>query len=260
MAMKRTRKTKGNGAEEKSKSDGAEGKPDGVSLPKSSLPKRGEAADARTKPKTTARSPSRKSAQGDNGKPETTRRKRGAVGQAIRPDMEAAPSSGERAETDAHAKEPEALLEQKEAGIAAALFNSLESFAKLHRLGRVVGPTKFDWGGVENHDLLPEMAFVSFGRWAPYRHVPRTLTWHVVPDLVVEIVRDSNSNEALGSRLLDYFKAGVSRVLVVHPRDLRVLDCLSPSEHRTLNRDQRLEGGALLPGFELQLADLAGGG
>ena len=64
------------------------------------------------------------------------------------------------------------------------------------------------------------MAFVSFDRWAPYRQVPRTLTWHVVPDLVVEIVGESEEAEESDTRLNDYFRAGVTRVWVVHTHEL----------------------------------------
>jgi Uma2 family endonuclease len=146
----------------------------------------------------------------------------------------------------------------EEARVESALFRSLESFAQLHGLGRVAGTMKFDWGEIENHDLHPDIAFVSFTRWAPYRHVPKNLTWHVVPNLVVEIVRESRPTEDLGTRLSDYFKAGVDRVWVVHPRKLQILDYQSPSEYRTLKRDQTLDGGSLLPGFELTLTGLAG--
>jgi Uma2 family endonuclease len=102
------------------------------------------------------------------------------------------------------------------------------------------------------------MAFVSFERWAPYRQVPSTLTWHVVPDLVVELLGDSEDEKQIQGRLDDYFKAGVRRAWMVHPGDFRILDYESPSECRTLKFDECIDGGSLLPGFQLPLTELKG--
>jgi Uma2 family endonuclease len=141
--------------------------------------------------------------------------------------------------------------------IASTLHQALESHASTNQLGRVTGEARFDWGDVENPDLRPDLAFVSFDRWAAYRHVPSALTWHVVPDLVVEILEESEKAKELGPRLNDYFKAGVNRVWVVDPRDLRVFDYLSASEYRILGPRDRLDGGIVMPGFQLEISELA---
>jgi Uma2 family endonuclease len=114
----------------------------------------------------------------------------------------------------------------------------------------------FDWGGVESQSLSPHLAFVSVERWAPYRHVPSTLTWHVVPDLVVEVLTKSEDEKAVQGRLNDYFKAGVKRVWMVRPDEFRILDYESPSAHRTLKYDECIDGGTVLPGFRLPLSEL----
>ena len=140
--------------------------------------------------------------------------------------------------------------------ISSALFQALESHATAHNLGHVAREGQFDWGEVENPNLRPDLAFISFDRWAAYRNVPTTLTWHVVPDLVVELVTEDEKTEEFGTRLDDYFKAGVSRVWVVYP-DLRIFDYQSPSEYQILNRDQSIDGGTMLPGFQLPIKELA---
>ena len=118
--------------------------------------------------------------------------------------------------------EPRPQADRPAVRIASALHQALESFARSHELGHVTGETRFDWGEIENPDLHPDLAFVSFDRWAAYRHVPTALTWHVVPDLVVEVLDESEKTEEIGPRLSDYFRAGVNRIWVVDPRDLRV--------------------------------------
>jgi Uma2 family endonuclease len=237
-----------------------------------------EAADTRTKTKT----PKPKPAQAQDGKTKTARRKltevRGSRHETTQRKPAHAPATPKRkpegngrvAATSGHrtkkqgpqvngkVKQGHPQAKPDETRIASTLFHSLESYAKSHNLGRVAGEMHFDWGDIENPDLRPDMAFVSFGRWAPYRYVPTTLTWHVVPDLVVEIVHESEQTEEFGTRLNDYFKAGVSRVWVVYPHDLRIFDYQSPSEYRILNRDEWIDGGTLLPGFQLPLTELVG--
>jgi hypothetical protein len=140
--------------------------------------------------------------------------------------------------------------------ITSAMHRALESHATSHLLGHVTRDARFDWGDVENQELHPDLAFVSFDRWAAYRHVPTALTWHVVPDLVVEILDETEKTAEIGPRLRDYFRAGVNRIWVVDPRDLRVFDYQSATEYETLGRNDRLSGGRILPGFELTIGEL----
>lgn len=139
------------------------------------------------------------------------------------------------------------------AEITAALHRAMDSHVAAHSLGRVTRGARFDWGEIENPDLRPDLAFVSYDRWAPYRKVPSTLTWHVVPDLVIEVLDRTEKVEEIGPRLADYFHAGVSRVWVVDPRDLRVRDYRSATEFEILGQ---LSGGTVLPGFEVALAEV----
>jgi len=141
--------------------------------------------------------------------------------------------------------------------VASGLHQAMESHANAHSLGHVARDTQFDWGEIENPDLQPDLAFVSFDRWAAYRHVPTALTWHVVPDLVVEVLDEAEKTEEIGPRVSDYFKAGVNRVWVVYPQDMRVFDYQSASEYEILSGKDRLSGGTILPGFELALDELA---
>lgn len=157
--------------------------------------------------------------------------------------------------SDLGRQRPEASVQADR--IASNLFHALESYATAHSLGRVARDGQFDWGEVENPNLRPDIAFISYNRWAAYRNVPTPLTWHVVPDLVVEFVTGDERTEEFGTRLDDYFKAGVNRVWVVYPDELRIFDYQSPSEYQILNRDQSLDGGNVLPGFQLPIRELA---
>ncbi len=137
------------------------------------------------------------------------------------------------------------------------LFEALDSHARERGIGHVVQDPRFDWGEEAGAELRPDLAFVSFDRWAAYRKVPRELTWHVVPDLVVEIVRGAEETVPISDWLEHYFQAGVNRVWVVYPDQGKIHDHDSLSSSRVINRKQTLDGGPVLPGFEIAMGELA---
>lgn len=137
-----------------------------------------------------------------------------------------------------------------------SLFEALDAHAKSQGIGHVVQDAQFDWGETGNQELSPDLAFVSFDRWAPYRHVPKELTWHVVPDLVVVIVRGSEQTEPISTWLDHYFHAGVNRVWVVYPDQPKIHDHDSLTSSRVLDREQTLDGGSILPGFQMPVKAL----
>jgi Uma2 family endonuclease len=57
-------------------------------------------------------------------------------------------------------------------------------------------------------------------------------------------------------KIEDYFRCGAERVWVIYPTVAKLYDYDSPSSVRILTRDQTLEGGTLLPGFQLPLSEL----
>jgi Uma2 family endonuclease len=63
----------------------------------------------------------------------------------------------------------------------------------------------------------PDVAFVSYEQWAADRPVDRGNAWHVVPDLMVEVVSPANYAKEIPERIRDYFDAGSRRVWIVYP-------------------------------------------
>jgi Uma2 family endonuclease len=133
------------------------------------------------------------------------------------------------------------------------LLRAIESFVDEYHLGHVVRDGQFDWGEVENQGLRPALAFVSFERWAEYRHVPTNLTWHVVPDMVVEIQLEARQSNALREKIRDYFDAGVRRVWVVVPSRRELHDYESSDKSRVIERERVLRGEGFLPEFRRAL-------
>jgi len=137
------------------------------------------------------------------------------------------------------------------------LFSSLDACAESQQIGRVAQDALFDWGeNAGEVDLRPDLAFVSFERWAPYRHVPMPHVWHVVPDLVVMIKRESELKETAHAQLEGFFKAGVLRVWVIVSARGEVYDHESLEQAAELGRDHVIQGGEVVPGFELPVREL----
>jgi Uma2 family endonuclease len=134
---------------------------------------------------------------------------------------------------------------------------ALEVYTRLYGRGHVTGEAHFDWGEAEAENLSPDLAFVSYERWAPYRHVPKN-HWHVVPDLVVEIIRNSEQSAQLNNWLDAYFRSGVRRVWVVYPEQSKVHDHESLSSAHVLQGQDVIDGGDMLPGFRLAVRELTG--
>jgi Uma2 family endonuclease len=140
--------------------------------------------------------------------------------------------------------------------IASALCEFLRSYARIHRLGKVVVEVLFDFGRPEVPQRRPDLAFVSSGRWPRGRQVPETNAWEVVPDLAIEVVSPTNPAEELVRKVIEYFEAGVRQVWVLFPNVRHVYVYDTPTSMRVVAPGGELDSGAILPGFRLALASL----
>jgi Uma2 family endonuclease len=124
-------------------------------------------------------------------------------------------------------------------------------------LGRTVTEALFHLSAPINCARRPDVAFVSYERWAKNRPMPATdNAWDVVPNLVAEVVSPTDSVEELEQKIAEYFRAGVQLVWVVHPTRSKIHVYQSPTQINVLSRDGVLDGGAVVPGFQLPLTEL----
>ena len=140
--------------------------------------------------------------------------------------------------------------------IASLLIVPLGAFAQTQGLGRAVVEMLFRIDPTTNLQRRPDVAFVSYERWPRSKRVPEDAAWHVVPDLAIEVVSPTNLAEDLLVKVHEYFRAGVRQVWVVYPVAAQVHVHESPTHIRVLGRGDELDGGPLLPGFRLPLAEL----
>ena len=134
----------------------------------------------------------------------------------------------------------------------------LANFSKSGRTGWVIPEALFKLFTKPKRQRRPDLAYVSYQRWPRDRPFPRTAEWDVIPDLAVEVVSPGNTAIEIFVKLDDYFRAGVRRVWVIYPQQGFVQDFRAVDRLEVLRREDTLEGGDILPGFEIKLADLFG--
>jgi Uma2 family endonuclease len=76
------------------------------------------------------------------------------------------------------------------------------------------------------------------------------------PDLAVEVISPSNTWVDIQAKVQQYFGAGGRLVWIVHPGARSVVVHTSPTESHTLREHETLDGGDVLPGFALPVAEL----
>ncbi len=140
--------------------------------------------------------------------------------------------------------------------IAGRIYFALEAFLRGHALGTPVMEALVILDRETNRRRRPDVTFVASDRWPLDREVPETGDWDVVPTLAVEVISPHDLSKEVEGKLNEYFAHGVEAVWVVHPEHRRVYCYSSPTETKILDESATLDGGDLLPGFQLPLSDL----
>jgi Uma2 family endonuclease len=140
--------------------------------------------------------------------------------------------------------------------IASLVHYYLQHFVRTNGLGRALAETMFGIDPSRGLERRPDVAFVSYQRWARDRKMSRGNAWAVVPELAIEVISPSNSAQEVAVKVREYFQAGVQLVWVIYPVLNQVYVYTSASQVRILERQDELDGGNVLPGFRLPVAAL----
>ncbi len=100
---------------------------------------------------------------------------------------------------------------------------------------------------------IPDVSFVSWARF-PKERLGRRPIPALIPDLVVEVLSDTNTKKEMAMKLDRYFKAGVLLVWYIDPKSRSATAFTSPSDAVQVEEGGELDGGEVLPGFSLSLA------
>jgi Uma2 family endonuclease len=139
--------------------------------------------------------------------------------------------------------------------VAGNIHAPLWNFVKPRKLGRVGIEVRHRRPEDQRYSLLPDVSFTSAERLLPIVEkgsVPQ------MPDLVVEVKSPDDTYKDLRAKA-DYYLANGSRLVwLVYPQRLEVEVCVKDQNgtvHRHTVKDV-LDGGDVLPGFRLPLAEV----
>ena len=140
--------------------------------------------------------------------------------------------------------------------VASLLVEKMAPYARAQGLGRVVSEMLFKLDPTGKLKRRPDLAFASYERWPRVRKIDFENGWEVIPELAVEVISRSDKADEVIAKIREYFQAGVLRVWVVYPVERQVYVYESPKKNIILGEGDDLDGGDLLPGFRLSLAEL----
>lgn len=148
----------------------------------------------------------------------------------------------------------EKAVREKTAFLAARLISLLDAVVSAHRIGWIFGPDGFvRLFGVQLR--APHVSFVRRDQ-RPGNRLLDTGYPNVAPALAVEVFSPGNTVAEIEEKRNDFFAAGTELFWVVYPDRQEIEVSTDSRTHRILTRDDVLDGGSVLPGFSMNVADL----
>lgn len=141
-----------------------------------------------------------------------------------------------------------------ESFIAAFLIEMLGPWTRAKGIGIIStadGAFRFAVGEMRE----PDLAFIHRDRLPDGRY-PRMPVGTIIPNLCVEVLSPSNTRKEMEQKRELYFTAGVELVWMIDPDSESVSVYGSVADFITLTNNDTLDGGMLIPGFTLSVADI----
>ena len=145
----------------------------------------------------------------------------------------------------------------RESIMAMVIGQHLLNFVQPRRLGFVAGE-----GGLMR--LIPGLMRapdVSFAFWSslPTPGAANVAVGDFAPDLAIEVISRSNTKKEIARKRREYLAHGCKLVWIIDPKKATAEvydDPARPNRKTPVPKDGVLDGGAVLPGFSLSLAEL----
>jgi len=148
----------------------------------------------------------------------------------------------------------EKALGWQESFLAGILLHWLHTYLDQHRIGVATGPdgmTRLFGDTVRG----PDVAFVAWARM-PSGRIPKEPVPDLVPNFVIEVLSIGNTYGEMSRKRREYFHAGVELLWMVDHRSRTVTVFRTPQDATVLSEGQNLDGGNVLPGWQVDIADL----
>ncbi len=144
----------------------------------------------------------------------------------------------------------------QESLLAGILMHWLHKYLDLNRIGVATGPdgmTRLFGDTVRG----PDVAFVAWDRM-PSGQIPKEPVPDLVPNFVIEVLSIGNTYGEMSRKRREYFHAGVELLWMVDHRSRTVTVFRTPLDASVLSEGQTLDGGKVLPGWQVDIAELFG--
>lgn len=143
-----------------------------------------------------------------------------------------------------------------EHGLLALEFAAeLRNFVKANNLGKVyAAETGFKLTSNPDTVRAPDAAFIRQARLDKVGPVQGY--WPGAPDLIVEVISTNDLYTEVSEKVAEWLNAGSSMVVVINPRTKQVLVHVRAADVKVLELDDTLDGGDVVPGWQLPLLEL----
>ncbi|MCC7473976.1 MAG: Uma2 family endonuclease [Pirellulales bacterium] len=102
---------------------------------------------------------------------------------------------------------------------------------------------------------IPDVAFIRWDRF-PGGKLPNDRVYRVAPNLAVEILSAGNTPQEMEMKLDEYFEAGAQLVWYIDPTTRSATIYTARDNATTIDTTGTLDGGNVLPGFQVRLGEL----
>ncbi len=142
----------------------------------------------------------------------------------------------------------------RESVLGAYINGLMWSFIKEDDLGVILGADGLFWVDAEQL-RAPDVTFFPWSAF-PDEELPEETWWSVAPGLCVEVLSPSNTEREIERKLRELFGAGCQLAWIVDPETRTAKVHTSAKRFKLLDIRGTLDGGKVLPGFKLPLAEL----
>lgn len=142
----------------------------------------------------------------------------------------------------------------KESLLASFISSKIWAYLQIHDLGVCLGAD----GGIRMLRGNVRFPDVSYFSWEslPDEEIEDRAIWNTFPSLAIEVLSDLNTESEIERKINELFAGGTRLVWVIDPSEFSTAIYSSPKKIKKLSASDSLDGGKILPGFRLSLAEL----
>jgi Uma2 family endonuclease len=141
-----------------------------------------------------------------------------------------------------------------ESALAVLLASFIQTYLDEHPIGFITGEAGF-LRILPRRTRAPDVSVILWER-LPDQRMPADAVFRVAPHLAVEILSEGNTAGEIEMKLSEYRRAGINLVWIIDPVARTATVHTLAGQTETLDENGVLDGGDVLPGFQLPLTRL----